>query len=308
MGQFNAPVAVEKKGNPRRRLFLRIVIVGAVVALAVFAYAFYEVIIKGGSGEASRDTEAQAINASTLEALANRQTPSIEATIAGDDPAEAATDEAAPSAGDPTEAPTEAAAPNTDPSGGTQIGGFRYFSIVGEESRVRFMLNEELRGQPVRVRAETDQVAGCIYIDVANPQNTLLAPIEINVRTMETDSENRNRAIRSQILESAKDEYEFTHFVPTAITGLPTSVTIGQPFTFQVTGDLKLREITNSVTFEVTVTPITETRIEGKGTAQVTREEYDLNIPSVPGVANVSNEVDLEIEFVAIEDAVCAPQ
>lgn len=308
MGKFNAPVTVEKKGNLRRRLFFRIVIVGAVLALALFAYAFYEVIIKGGSGEASRDTEAQAINASTLEALANRQTSSIEATIAADDPAEAATDEAAPSAGDPTEAPIEAAAPNTDPSGGVQIGGFRYFSIVGEESRVRFMLNEELRGQPVRVRAETDQVAGCIYIDVANPQNTFLAPIEINVRTMETDSENRNRAIRSQILESAKDEYEFTQFVPTAITGLPTSVTIGQPFTFQVTGDLKLREITNAVTFDVTVTPITETRIEGKGTAQVTREEYDLNIPSVPGVANVSNEVDLEIEFVAIEDAVCAPQ
>ncbi|MBZ0319859.1 MAG: YceI family protein [Anaerolineae bacterium] len=305
MGKFNAPVTVEKKGNPRRRLFFRIVIVGAVLALAVFAYAFYEVIIKGGSGEASRDTEAQAINASTLEALASRQTPSAEVTIAVANPTEAATDEAA---ADPTEAPTEAAAPNTDPSGGVQIGGFRYFSIVGEESRVRFMLNEELRGQPVRVRAETDEVAGCIYIDVANPQNTLLAPIEINLRTLETDSENRNRAIRSQILESAKDEYEFTHFVPTAITGLPTSATIGQPFTFQVTGDLKLREITNSVTFQVTVTPITETRIEGIGTAQVTREAYDLNIPSVPGVANVSNEVDLEIEFVAIEDAVCAPQ
>lgn len=307
MGKFNAPVAVEKKGNPRRRLFLRIVIVGAVVALAVFAYAFYEVIIKGGSGEASRDTEAQAINASTLEALASRQTPSAEATDATADPTEAAPSTTEPAV-DPTEASTEVAAPNTDPSGGVQIGGFRYFSIVGEESRVRFMLNEELRGQPVRVRAETDQVAGCIYIDVANPQNTLLAPIEINLRTLETDSENRNRAIRSQILESAKDEYEFTQFVPTAITGLPTSVTIGQPFTFQVTGDLKLREITNSVTFEVTVTPITETRIEGKGTAQVTREAYDLNIPSVPGVANVSNEVDLEIEFVAIEDAICAPQ
>lgn len=295
MGKFNAPVTVEKKGNSRRSLFIKLFIGAAVLGLAVFAYGFYEVIIKGGSGEASRDTEAQAINASTLEALAGQQTPSAEAT-------QAPTDEAA------TEVPSDAAAPNTDPSSGVQIGGFRYFSIVGEESRVRFMLNEELRGQPVRVRAETDQVAGCIYIDVANPQNTLLAPIEINVRTLETDSENRNRTIRSQILESAKDEYEFTHFVPTAITGLPTSVTIGQPFTFQVTGDLKLREITNSVTFEVTVTPITETRIEGKGSAQVTREEYDLNIPSVPGVANVSNEVDLEIEFVAVEDAVCAPQ
>ncbi|KAB2858569.1 MAG: hypothetical protein F9K46_11745, partial [Anaerolineae bacterium] len=94
MGQFNAPVAVEKKGNPRRRLFFRIVIVGAVLALAVFAYAFYEVIIKGGSGEASRDTEAQAINASTLEALASRQTPSAEVTIAVANPTEAATDEA----------------------------------------------------------------------------------------------------------------------------------------------------------------------------------------------------------------------
>ncbi len=306
MGKYNAPVAVEKKGNSRRRLILRLAIVGALLGVAIVAYAVWAVLIQGGSGEASRDTEVQAVSAETLAALAGQGT-------------EAATPEATESAPSATDAATEIATTEaTGEAGGevateaatevVQIGGFQYFSIVGQESRVRFMLNEELRGQPVRVVAETDQVAGCIYIDAANPQNTILAPIEINVRTLETDSENRNRAIRSQILESAKDEYEFTQFVPTAISGLPSAVTIGQAFTFQVTGDLKLRDITNSVTFEITVTPINETRIEGKGTAQVTRDEYDLNIPSVPGVANVSDEVDLEIEFVAIEDAVCAPQ
>ncbi len=296
MGKFKAPVSVEKKGHPRRRLLLRLVVAGGLLGVAIAAYAVWAVLIQGGSGEASRDTEVQAVSAETLAALANQETPTAEvAETAAPDEADSTTE--------------DSSAPTTDVDEvAAQVGGFRYFSIVGEESRVRFMLNEELRGQPVRVKAETDQVAGCIYIDVANPLNTILAPIEINVRTLETDSDNRNRAIRSQILESAKDEYEFTQFVPTAISGLPSTVTIGQAFTFQVTGDLKLRDITNVVTFEVTVTPINETRIEGKGTAQVTREAYDLNIPSVPGVANVSNEVDLEIEFVAIEDAVCAPQ
>lgn len=184
------------------------------------------------------------------------------------------------------------------------------FRIVPEESAVRFILEEDLRGERVTVVGETNQVAGDILIDRANPMASQIGTIRINLRTLATDSENRDRAIRAEVLESAKDEYEFTTFVPTAISGLPTSVTIGQPFTVQVTGDFTLREITNTVTFNVTLTPVSDSQLAGMGTAVITRSAYNLNIPSVPFVANVSEEVRLEIEFVAelVDAPVTAPQ
>lgn len=181
----------------------------------------------------------------------------------------------------------------------TSADNRRLFAIVPEESEVRFGLNEELRGQPTRVIGRTDQIAGQIRVDFDNPAASEVGTIRINARTLVTDQEMRNRAIRSQILQSSQDAFEFSEFVPTSLEGMPDSVTLGEPFTFTLVGDLTVRDITNPVTWEVTVTPVSEDELTGLATAQVMRSDYNLIIPSVPSVANVSEEVDLEIEFTA---------
>jgi polyisoprenoid-binding protein YceI len=109
----------------------------------------------------------------------------------------------------------------------------------------------------------------------------------------------RNRTIRGQILQSAQDQYEFINFQPTALSGLPASVTMGEPFSFQITGDLTIRDITKPVTFDVTVTPKSETEISGTAKTTVQRGDFNLIIPNVPMVANVSEAVQLQIDFVA---------
>jgi polyisoprenoid-binding protein YceI len=136
-------------------------------------------------------------------------------------------------------------------------------------------------------------------VDFNTPANSRVGTIRIDARNLTTDSEFRNRAIRAEILESSKDQYEFIDFTPTAITGLPAKIAVGQSVTFQIAGDLKIRDITNPVTFDVTATVTTEDRLEGTATAQVTRTMYNLQIPNAPGVANVAEDVKLEIDFVA---------
>jgi polyisoprenoid-binding protein YceI len=173
------------------------------------------------------------------------------------------------------------------------------FSIVPEESEVRFELDEVLRGQPTTVVGRTNQVAGQIFVNFDNPAATEVGTIRINVRTLRTDQEFRNRAIRGEILLSARDEFEFGEFQPTSITGLPDTVTMGEPITFQITGNLVLRGVSNEVTFDVTVTPVDETRLEGSASTVVNRTLYGMEIPDAPGVANVEEEVELYIDFVA---------
>lgn len=173
------------------------------------------------------------------------------------------------------------------------------FNIVPEESLVRFEINEVLRGQPTTVVGRTNQVAGQVLVNFDSPAAAELGIIRINVRTLVTDQEFRNRAIRGEILLSARDEFEFGEFQPTSISGLPDTITMGEPISFQVTGNLVLRGVTNEVTFDVTVTPVSETRLEGSASTVVDRTLYGMEIPDAPGVANVEEEVELYIDFVA---------
>jgi polyisoprenoid-binding protein YceI len=173
------------------------------------------------------------------------------------------------------------------------------FRIVPEESEVRFVLSEVLRGQPATVIGRTNQVASDIAVDFENPSLSEVGVVRVNARTLLTDNEFRNRTIRGQILQSSKDEFEFSQFTPTSLEGMPDAVTMGTPFTFKLAGNLQVRDIVKPVTFDVTVTPVSDIRLEGTATATVQRSDFNLEIPTVPGVADVSQEVKLEIDFVA---------
>ena len=106
-------------------------------------------------------------------------------------------------------------------------------------------------------------MAGQIAIDPANPAATQLGQIVVNARTLATDNEFRNRALRNQILDT--NTYEFVTFQPTELVGLPDAATVGQPFSFQVVGDLTIKDVTQPVTFDVTVTPVSENSDRGCG-------------------------------------------
>jgi polyisoprenoid-binding protein YceI len=319
--------AIIDKFTPKGDSMSRNVILNIIVALVLLgvgaaggALIFSQVI--GGSGEPSQPISAPTLS---LDTTAEPQATSI-SDLAGASAAldQIATGVADPSAGEDAAYPTiqaqiaglnaavnanAAPAENTstdatqepasDAIADAAAGTRSLFRIVPEESEVRFILSEMLRGVPTTVVGQTDQVAGDIIVDFAQPSNSQVGTIRINARTLLTDNEFRNRAIRGEILESARDEYEFAEFNPTVLEGLPESVTVGEEFSFNITGDLTVRNITQSVTFLATITPVSETRIEGTARTTVQRSQYNLTIPSAPGVADVSEEVALEIDLVA---------
>lgn len=240
---------------------VRLILALIIFAVGIAVGAFAFFWFSGGSGEASAP-----VNAPTLP-------PAAETTPSADESADAV------------------AAPGED---------VVTFAIVPAESEVRFMLDEDLRGERITVVGTTREVAGQIRVNFANPAASEVGTIRINMRTLATDNEFRNRAIRGQILRTADAANEFSDFVPQSITGLPETVTIGQAFTFQISGTFTVLGTPRPITFDVTVTPVSETRIEGSARAVINRNDWGLTIPSVPGVANVEEEVELEIDFVAV--------
>lgn len=180
------------------------------------------------------------------------------------------------------------------------VANVRLFVIDAAQSEARFFINEVLLGAPSEVMGATKQVTGTIDIDLRTPTNTTVSQIVIDARDLKTDRNLRDRAIRRFILQSADDKYRFITFTPTAISGLPAMVQPGDSFSFEITGDLQIRDQVAPVTFAVTLTANSATQITGLAQATVQRTMFDLRIPSAPGVADVSEDVRLELAFVAL--------
>ncbi len=195
----------------------------------------------------------------------------------------------------PTEtAPVVEETPVSEPEPVTSPG---IYQIIQDESEARFILGEVLRGEPTTVIGVTDQVAGEIALSLEDLSTTQIGVIRINARTLATDQDRRNRAIREFILQT--DTYEFITFTPTDVIGLPGNAGIGEMITFQIEGDLTIRDITNPVVFDVTATTVSEGRLEGSAATMLRRSDYGLVIPNVPFVAEVDDEVLVELDFVA---------
>lgn len=227
-----------------------------------------------------------------------------EAPVPTEDPAEEPTATAEPAASEgmtattaitATQAMTAADAPTSTEAPASQS---RLFTIDPAQSEARFKIDEVLRGSPVTVVGVTSLVSGNITVNPANPAETTVGVITIDANDLTTDQNMRNRAIRNFVLQSG--QYPTITFEPTVIEGLPATSQAGDAFSFTVTGNLTIREITNPVVFTVEVTADSDTQIRGLAQATIARSAFELNIPSVPFVADVSEDVVLELQFVAL--------
>ena len=175
------------------------------------------------------------------------------------------------------------------------------YAAVPGRSEARFLIDEILRGSPNTVVGRTDQVDGSIALR-RDPAFVEIGEFEINLRTIATDDEMRDRTIRSMILETNRDEYEFSSFVPTLVEGVPATISSGATVDLQVTGDLTVRDVTRSVTFAMEITLVSEEEIHGSARTSFTWDEFEISIPYVGGnsiVSAVDDTVIIEFDFVA---------
>jgi len=200
-------------------------------------------------------------------------------------------------AGGSGEPSTELTTPTIVESTGSQS----FVITAGGGSVASFEIDEELRGSPQTVVGTTTEVVGQVQVDISDLSTAQFSDIVINARTFMTDSGRRDRAMRGPvILNSASDEFEFVTFAPSSIDGLDGSMSPGDTVTFTMTGELTIKGTTNGATFDVTVTLVDTNTIEGNASTVVLRSDFGIGIPSVPGIANVSDEVILNLDFVAI--------
>jgi polyisoprenoid-binding protein YceI len=172
-------------------------------------------------------TESVEAATDVIETAQETAVDTVPETVTGDASAAAETEAAPPIEEAEEAAVTEQLAAETVDSGGLII-----YQISSADSQVRFELDEDLRGNRVTVVGTTNQVAGELAVALNDLSQTQVGVIQINARTLATDNGNRNRAMQNEILDTGS--YEYITFVPTAVTGLPESVNIGDAITFTI--------------------------------------------------------------------------
>lgn len=205
--------------------------------------------------------------------------------------------------------PTPTPTPIQIESTSTEPAGTRRFVVVSDESSAAYVVNEEFFAGALakygidpgktEVIGSTQAIQGELRLNLAEPTNALVAGrFAVNLPSLATTRSQRDEWIRDNALES--NRYPTAQFVATAIENAPTSYTDGTEVTFQLVGDLTVREITQPVTFAVTATLNGDT-ITGVATAPMQISDFGFSPPSFANTLTVADDFTIRIELVAKE-------
>jgi polyisoprenoid-binding protein YceI len=225
---------------------------------------------------ASAPTAAPAIAPTTAAADAPTAAPAIAPTTAAAD------------------APTAATAPSSAAS------GTRTFMIVPEQTEASYEVQEKFlnRDLPNMALGKTNAVTGELQVSLDGKPSGKITKITVDLRTLTSDSSRRDGRIRTQWLES--DKYPFAEFTSTDAQGIPDSYTEGQEVSFKLTGDMKIREVTKPVTFDVKGKLEGDT-ITGSATSKILMKDFGFDPPDIAGMLTVADGVTVTINFTAKE-------
>ena len=203
----------------------------------------------------------------------------------------------------PTPTPIQIESTSAEPE------GTRRFVVVSEASTAAYVVNEEFFAGALakygidpgktEVIGSTQAIQGELRFNLADPANALVAGrFAVNLPSLATTRSQRDEWIRDNALESNK--YPTAQFIATAIENAPTSYTDGEEVTFQLVGDLTIRDVTNSTTFTVTATLEGDT-LSGVATTNILMTDFGFDPPEIVGFMKSENDVLVTLQFVARE-------
>ena len=205
-----------------------------------------------------------------------------------------------PPAAQPTSAPAPTPTPIAEaeePADSEAADGATVITVT-EGSEAVYRINEQLarRDLPNDAVGTTSDIEGQIVFSEDGTVDAERSKITVGVRSLKSDSDRRDSYIQRNSLES--NQYPEVTIAVTEIRGLSWPLPTSGEATFEMVGDLTIRDQTDTVTWETTAT-FDEGEVEGLAKTVVTFEQYGMTKPRVAIVLSVVDEIRLEISFVA---------
>jgi polyisoprenoid-binding protein YceI len=207
-------------------------------------------------------------------------------------------------------APTKAAVQPTAPAATSQAaaqptaapvqasGSAKVYKIDPAQSEAHYEVGETFfQGNRFNLAiGRTKGIAGEVLVDFANPANSQIGTIVIDVSQLTSDEGRRDNYIRNNALQSS--QYPQVTFKPTKIEGIPASVKPGDQLTLKVTGDLTVKQTTKPVTFDVTLTA-NQDKVTGTGSTTIALSDFGVG-PIQLAMLQTEDKAKLVFDFVAL--------
>jgi len=225
------------------------------------------------------------------------EAPAATAAPAEENPAADAESEA--------DASTEEEAPADDADAETASGDASTFVVVPGESTASYIVNEEFladalgklgieAGKKV-ITGSTGDVNGSLTIDLEN--RTLSdGVITVNMTTLATGEDRRDGWLQDKGPQFS--QFPEAKFVATSIEGAPDSFTDDEEVSFQLLGDLTVRDATVPVTFDVTATVSGDT-LTGVAETNMNISDFGIAPPDFARTLKVADPFVIRIELTA---------
>jgi len=172
-----------------------------------------------------------------------------------------------------------------------------HYGVVAEGSEVRYRVREQLVGLsfPNDAVGATSAVEGGIAFDTQGRVLRGDSRFTIDLRTLRSDEARRDNYLRRNTLET--ERYPTVTFVPTEVRRLPFPLPPAGSLSFELVGDLTVKDATRRVTWEATAS-FDGPRVSVRARTAFRFGDFGLPIPRVSVVLSVEDDIKLEADLV----------
>ena len=167
---------------------------------------------------------------------------------------------------------------------------------IAEESQANYRVTEQLAGiaAPNDAVGTTYDVEGAVHLDERG--NVLdQSSIRVGLASLQSDQSRRDNFLGRSVL--ATDDFPDAVLVPTEIIGLAFPLPVSGTATFEIVGDLTIRDVTRSTVWQAVATFEGDV-IRLAVSTSFTFEEFGLQRPRVAVVLSVADDIRLEASLV----------
>lgn len=208
------------------------------------------------------------------------------------------------SAPEPTIVPTAEAAPDSESS----TAGMRTFVIDPERSSASYIVDEEflpdaLSKLGIEVGRQdtigvTPAIEGQLELNLADLSDPLGENVfRADLSQLKSDQNRRDGWLQDRGPQFSK--FPNAEFVATSVENAPESYAEGEEVTFQLAGDMTVRDVTKPATFEVTAKLEGDT-LTGTAVATLLLSDFGIEPPDFANTLRVKDEFQVKVDFVAV--------
>lgn len=205
-----------------------------------------------------------------------------------------------------SEAATSQPAQEAPAGSGAPLTGTHTFAVVPEGSQASFIASEEFFADALAkygieaggnvVVGTTPGVTGEIQLDFDSADPVQSAQFTVDMTGLQTDQSQRDNWLEDNAIQT--NAFPESTFTATSATGLPETIQDGQEVSFQLNGDLTVRDVTKNVTFDVTAV-ISGNTLQGTAKLDLNMTDFGITPPDFINTLTVNDPFTIEVQLTA---------